>query len=112
MVVELGRLVYDVKVEQRGAKNTPVLNNRLAILQGKDGNGGEKTTFIDVVAWSGTAELIAKYLKKGNEIYVEGHLENTMKKKENVDYQTVVLYIESIKFTQGNKRDEEPPFLG
>lgn len=108
MVVELGRLVYDVKVEKVkvGNDEKSVLNNRIAISLGKD-----KTTFVDIVAWGGTAELIGKHFKKGNEIYVEGHLINKTKKKDNVEFDGVTLNIDSIKFTNGNKEKEEPPFL-
>lgn len=107
MVTELGRLVYDVKVDKVGADKKSVLNNKLAISLGK-----EKTTFIDIVAWNAPAELIGKYYKKGYEIYVEGHLINITGKKDNVEYEKVAINIDNIKFTNGNPKDEEPPFLG
>lgn len=112
MVTELGRLVFDVKVDKVGQDNKSVFNNRIAISSGKDKTGKEKTTFIDIVAWSGTADLIGKYYKKGYEIYVEGHLINTNRKKDNVEFETVAINVENIKFTYGNPKDEEPPFLG
>ena len=111
MVGEIGRLVFDVKVDKVGADKKSVLNNRLAISSGKDSNGKEKTTFIDVVAWNGTADLIGKYFKIGYEIYVEGHLINTTRKKDNVEFNTVAINIDTIKFTNGNPKEDEPPFL-
>lgn len=110
MVVELGRLVYDVKVEKVkvGNDEKSVLNNRIAISSGKD-----KSIFVDIVAWGGTAELIGKYFQKGYEIYVEGHLINKTRKKDDVEFDTVALNVDNIKFTNGNnKNTEEPPFLG
>lgn len=111
MISELGRLVFDVKVEKVkvGSDEKSVLNNRLAISSGKD-----KTTFIDVVAWGGTADLIGKHFKKGYEIYIEGHLVNKTRKKEDVEFDSVAINIENVKFTNGNHKEdnEEPPFLG
>lgn len=34
----------------------------------------EEVTFVDVVAWAKTAEAIAKYLKKGDPIFLNGRL--------------------------------------
>lgn len=100
MIVELGRLVYDVKVESVGEDKKSVLNNRIAISQGKD-----KSTFVDIVAWGSTAELIGKFFKKGYEIYIEGHFINKTRKKENIEFETVAINIDNIKFTNGNPKE-------
>ena len=102
MVVELGRIVYDIKIEhvKIGDTEKSVVNNRLAIQNGKD-----KTTFIDIVAWGKIAEFLEKYYKKGYELYAEGELINKKKKKDNVEFETVCLLIAKIKFTNGNHKD-------
>lgn len=41
----------------------------------KDGEKKESTEFHNVIAWGKTAENIAKYMKKGSQIYVEGKLQ-------------------------------------
>ena len=41
----------------------------------KDGNQQEQTEFHNVVCWRKVAEIISQYVKKGNRIYVEGHLQ-------------------------------------
>ncbi len=98
MVVELGRLYFNVELKEVGENKLKVLNNRLAINNGKD----KKDTFVDIVAWQGTAELIAKYYKKGDEIYIEGNLINSTTKKENVEFENVAINVTRIKFTHGN----------
>jgi len=99
----LGRLVYDVKVTtlENGKK---VLNNRLAMKVGKD-----LTTFIDIVAWEGTAEFIEKYYKKGFEILLQGELINKKGLKENVEYDTVAILVDKVIFTYGNPREVDVP---
>lgn len=99
MVQVLGRLVYDVKVStvEIDKEKVKVLNNRIAI------KGSNKATFIDIVAWKGTAELIEKYYKKGFEILLNGKLINVSKKKSNVEYEDVAIQIKEVIFTYGNK---------
>ena len=40
----------------------------------QSGQRVEEVSFIDVVAWARTAEICAEYLKKGRQVFVEGHL--------------------------------------
>lgn len=109
MLMEIGRLVYDVEVKEVG-DNKKVLNNRIAIQNSKD-----NTTFIDIVAWNSTAELIGKYFKKGYEILIQGYLINRTKKKDNVEYDTVAIFVDKVIFTNGNPKefsfDDVPDFL-
>lgn len=41
----------------------------------KDGQKHESTEYHNIVAWGKTAENIARYMKKGSQIYVEGKLQ-------------------------------------
>jgi len=41
----------------------------------KDGQKHESTEFHNIVAWGKTAENIARYMKKGSQIYIEGKLQ-------------------------------------
>ncbi|MBU3173305.1 single-stranded DNA-binding protein [Clostridium estertheticum] len=107
-VTEIGRLCNEVIV-RKIKEDKKVLNNRMAIKVGKD-----KTTFIDIEAWNGTAELIGKHFKKGYEILVEGTLINKTGKKNEEEFQTVALRVEQIKFTNGNPKESNedvPDFL-
>ena len=42
--------------------------------KGKDGQMTEEVCFVDVVAFSQTADLIARYLSKGRKVLVDGRL--------------------------------------
>ena len=49
--------------------------------QGKEKD--DKTTFHNLVAWNKTADIVEKYVIKGQEIMIEGHIDNrTYKKKD------------------------------
>lgn len=112
MYSDIVRLVNPVTVEERNTAKgiISVLNNRVAIRI-----SDKETCYMDVVAWGSLAELIAKYLKKGDEFYVEGELKNkeslitANKSADGVEkkFQTVYLLIKQIKFTHGNKREGE-----
>ena len=82
MIIELGKLLNEVKTHtvttEKGDKL--VLNNRIMIYQGKD-----RTTFVDITAWNGVAEFIARHFKQNDEIFIEGELKN---KEITVDNKT------------------------
>lgn len=100
MVMEIGRLVFDVDVKEVGTDKKKVLNNRIAIKLNKD-----KTTFVDIVAWNGVAELIGKMYNKGNEVCVVGSLTNAKKKIGETEYDTVAILVDHIEFTHGNPKE-------
>lgn len=43
--------------------------------KGQDGQKKEEVTFVDVLAWQRTAEIISEYCKKGSPLFVEGRLQ-------------------------------------
>ena len=74
-VVLVGRLTKDpeLRTTSNGTSQTRftlAVNRRTA---GADGQ--READFINCVAWRGTAEAIAKYLKKGRELAVEGRIQ-------------------------------------
>jgi len=74
-VVLVGRLTKDpeLRTTTNGTSQTRftlAVNRRTA---GPDGQ--READFINCLAWRGTAEAIAKYLKKGRELAVEGRIQ-------------------------------------
>lgn len=66
-----GRLTRDPELRYT-PKGTAVCEFGVAI--NRKYQDKEEVTFVDVVAWSKTAENIAKYLKKGGPIFLNGRL--------------------------------------
>lgn len=69
----IGRLSRDIELQEISNSNC-VLNNSIAIPRRKVKEGEANADFIAIVAWNGTARLIAKYLTKGDEIGIVGQL--------------------------------------
>ena len=75
-VVLLGRLTKDVDVRYTQATNIMVASFSLAVNRRFAKQGEERQAdFINVVAWSKTAEFCSKYFKKGQQVGVIGRLQ-------------------------------------
>jgi single-strand DNA-binding protein len=64
----------DMKTIDGGKK---VVHFTLATKENFKNSEGQKvseTTWHNIVAWNGLAEVASKYLKKGNEVFVEGRI--------------------------------------
>lgn len=76
-VILVGNLGKDPEVRYLEG-GTAVANFSLATSENyTDRNSGEKKTITEwhnVVLWRGLAEIAEKYLKKGNQVYIEGKL--------------------------------------
>ena len=80
-------------------KVTVAVNN-----PGKDAG----TSFFDVVAWRGTAEMLAKYFRKGSSICVVGKLTQRKFTDKNGNNRTSIEVVaDNVNFV--DSRDEEKP---
>ncbi len=75
-IVIMGRLARDPEL-RRTQTGTPVASFRLAVERDfKDKSSGERVTdWIDVTAWSYTAEFVSRYFTKGRMAVVSGRLQ-------------------------------------
>ncbi len=72
IAVLMGRLVSDPELKHT-ANDIAVCSFTIANDQGI--RDKKKTSFIDIVAWRGTAELVCKWFKKGSAIIVQGSIQ-------------------------------------
>ena len=71
----IGRLTKDPEVTTTAA-GISVLKTTIAVdRRFKKEDGTKETDFINIVAWRGLADTIAKYCKRGSLIYVSGELQ-------------------------------------
>lgn len=103
MIIEVGRLVNNVEVKKvkQNDCEISVINNRLAIYQGK-----EHTVFIDVAFWGNIADFVGNNFKKGDEIYIEGELrQKQIKISENKIILGNSINAKSVKPTFGKAKE-------
>lgn len=82
-----GRVTADpnyTKYEDSGNRRMifTVASNRSTY--GEDGERRDETLFIDVVAWNGLVDGLQKFLRRGSEIMVWGHLSSIRKSGYNL----------------------------
>ena len=74
-VILIGNLTKDPELKQTPS-GTSVVSFSVGVSRQYSGaDGSRETDFINIVAWKGTAEFIAKYFRKGNGISIVGSLQ-------------------------------------
>lgn len=101
-----GRLVKDVELKYT-TSNIPVCNFTVAVNKNfKNADGNYEANFINCVAWRKTAELIAKYLKKGSLALYQGELsQNTYEYEGRTNYKLEVL-VSNVEFLETKAQAE------
>ncbi len=76
-VILLGRLGHDpeLKYIPSGAAVTKFRIATSIAWKDQDGSPKESTEWHNIIAWRKTAEIASQYLKKGNQVYIEGRLQ-------------------------------------
>lgn len=102
----IGRLTADP--EMREAGGVPCVNFNLASdTRNKDASGNTTTNYYRVTAWRKTAEVMAKYLHKGDKIYIEGELVIREYKDNNGNNRTAVgITVSEFDFIQTKRNDQ------
>ena len=110
-VILIGRPTTDIELKTT-TSGTAVTSFTLAVTRSYAKQGEERQTdFIDIVAWSGTAEFASKYVLKGQMIAVDGSLQTrTYEDKEGKKRKVVEVVAEHIYFAEGKKREDKPAF--
>lgn len=111
----MGRLTADPELK-RTQSNTAVTSFSLAVNRSFSKQGAEKETdFIDVVAWSSTAEFVTKWFKKGQLVAVCGRIQTrTWEDKQGNKRKSTEVIAEEVHFAEAKKdsgpRDNALPF--
>lgn len=111
----IGRLAKDIELKTLSNTGTAIVNNTIATSRIRNNQNGERieeTLFLDIVAFSRTAEVMNQYLRKGSKLAVEGYLQQ----QTWVDNQTgqnrskIVLIIENMEmldYKQDNQNNNQ-----
>lgn len=89
-VILIGNLGGDpeLRYTQSGAALTTLNIATTSSRKDRDGNWQEKTEWHRVKVFGKTAETAGKYLTKGGQVYIEGHLEYGSYEKDGVKHYT------------------------
>ena len=111
-VILIGRLVKEPELRQTNSGDA-VLINAIAVNRDYTNQQGEREAdFINFVAYRNTAELIAKYIRKGHRLALEGRWQRRSYVNYNNNNQTVYvdeLIVEKMDFIQ-DKQEEKPAY--
>lgn len=108
----MGRLVKDPEMRSTQS-GTPVCSFTLAVnRRGKD----DGTDFLDIVAWSKTAEFVSKYFQKGQLVAVKGRIQTrTWEDQNNNKRKSTEIVAEEVHFAESKRNSEAPaddPMMG
>ncbi len=100
-VMLIGNITRDLELRYLPANQTPVCDFGLATNRswtGADGVKKEEVTFVDCSCFGKTAELLAKYKKKGDPLFIEGRLKLDQWEKDGVKHSRLKVIIENFQF--------------
>ncbi len=95
-----GHLCGDPELKVVGADNTSLVNFSVAV-NGRVKKGdewGERTDFIDVIAWGKTAETIADNFTKGKNIFLEGRFQHETWEADGKKRSKIVMVVREFYF--------------
>lgn len=105
----IGRLCRDVGSNERDfgylPNGTAKANVSIAVNRAKKNgdNWVDETSFFDISVFGKQAENLKPYLKKGNQIYVEGYLKQDRWEKDGQKFSKVSMIAENIQLLGGKK---------
>ena len=109
-VIIIGRNTKDIELKVTPS-GTSVAEFSVAVNRTfKNANGERESDFFNCIAFSKLAETISRYVKKGDQVGVEGRLQtrNYTNKEGRKVYITEII-VENVEFLQTKKQDEQKP---
>jgi len=114
-VVISGNLTKDPELRQLPSGNS-VCKLRMAVnTRVKDRDSGQWTdrpNYFDITVWGGQGESVARYLKRGSGLLVDGRLEwREWDAQDGTKRQAVEIIADSVQFLGGRPEGEQPQFV-
>lgn len=114
-IILMGRLTKDPEVRYTQTSNAMVTSFTLAVNRRFVTQGQERQAdFLPIVAWNKTAEFVAKYFKKGQQVAVIGRVETRIYDDAQGQRRYVTEVIAEEVYFADSKREEgqATPFTG
>jgi single-strand DNA-binding protein len=100
-VMLIGNMTRDPQVSVIPSTQSQVCDFGLAVNRtwtGQDGVKKEEVTFVDCTCYGKTAEILAKYKKKGDPLFVEGRLKLDQWEKDGAKHYKMRVIVENFQF--------------
>lgn len=105
----IGRVVRDVECVQTKTEKKMV-NNCLAIDQGKDAEGNKQTMFVDITLFDKTAEIFKLYVEKGDKVAVNGELRiRDFTREDGSKCRSVNVLVRDLELIEPKKENDKAP---
>lgn len=102
-----GRVTKDIELKKTPSGSSAVSFTLAIPRPFKNQNGEYESDFIQCVAFKGTAELLSKYVKKGDTIGVDGSIRTgKYKDKDDKTIYVTEIVVDSIDFLKQSNREE------
>lgn len=107
----LGRLTKEPETKYTSGTNTQVTTFTLAVNRRYVEQGKERVAdFFNLTSFGKTAEFVSKYFKKGQQVLVEGRIQNRTWEDQNGQKRYATDFIvENCYFADSNKTNEAQP---
>jgi single-strand DNA-binding protein len=108
-VLLIGRLTRDPETRTTGTGSTVVafgLAVNRTYTRRDSGERVEETCFVDVEAWGRTGETIARWMRKGRQIFVEGRLKFDSWERDGQRRSKLTVVAETFQFLDGQGAGE------
>ena len=104
-VILVGRLVYEPECKAT-TSGTVYMSNRIAVSR----NDKDKTTdFINIQAWTKTAEFVQQYFRKGDPISISGKLQTrSYEKSDGTKKEETYVFATEVAFVPQKKTETAP----
>lgn len=109
-VILMGRLTKDPEVRYTQTTNKMVTSFTLAVNRRFKQEGQPEADFINIVAWSKTAEFCSKYFKKGQQVGVIGRIQTrNYEDEKGVKHYVTEVIAEEAYFADSKKEETQTP---
>lgn len=106
-VILMGRLTADPQIKTtQGGKH--MCNFSVAVDRPKSKDGSQIADFINCQAWTGTADFVQKYFRRGKPIIVEGSMRNNnYTDKNGVQRYEMLVLVDSVNFALSDNTQQQ-----
>ena len=110
-VIILGRCGKDPEVRMAGQNKVATFSVATGgKYKTKDGKEVDDTAWHNIVAWRTSADIVEKYIKKGSQIFIEGHISyRKYADKEGVDRSITDIVVDKIELLGGKAESSPAP---